>query len=165
MEEDFSQACSDCYDGTNIFSSSLSYNTYLTFPFSLLLTFLTSLLRTDTLPALPIALQPIRQSRKINRHEIRALAVIRFVDIADEPFIGPKAGRCAEVVLVAVSRHSVLPVAVAGPVLAGADVDAGFNFDDHIVAHREGGVVNVAGEGGEDGTAEEVHGDGGGGEG
>jgi hypothetical protein len=145
----------------------LSYNTYLTYlPAS---SFhsppLTSLLRACTLPALPIPLQPIRQSWKINRHEIRALAVVRLIDIADEPVIGPKAGGRAQVVLVAVAWHGVLPVAVASPVLAGADVDAGLDLDDHIVAHREGGVVNVAGEGGEDGAAEEVHGDGGGGEG
>lgn len=67
----------------------------------------------------------------------------------------------------AVTWHPVFPVAVAGPVLTGADVHAWHDFfDDDVVAHDQGFVMDVvAGKGWEDGVRDEVDGDSGGGEG
>ena len=61
----------------------------------------------------------------------------------------------------AVTRDRVLPVAVAGPVLARADVDAWQDFFDHIsgLAHAQGFIVDVgvSWNRGQNGAAQKVN--------
>lgn len=115
-----------------------------------------SLTHLITLPALHIPLQPTPQARKGHRLS-HTLTTVIIIQRTHNIHIRPEAARASQMIFVAVVRYPVLPVAVSGPVLAGADVDAGDDFFDYVLlSHGEGAGVDVPGDGFDDWVAEEV---------
>lgn len=109
-----------------------------------------------TLPALDIPLQATPQAREGHRLT-RTLTTIIIIQRTHNIHIRPEAARASQMILVAIVRCPVLPVAVSSPVLAGADVDPGDDFGDYVLlSHGEGAGVDVPGDGFDDWVAEEV---------
>ena len=120
------------------------------------------------IPVIPLGLQPharVAQPDRLERRVVTrpaALAIARHVERALQPMVRPHAAPVGVLVVMALPARGDRVAAAAGPILAGADVDAGDGgaFDDGtvvcVIRGKDGagggiedGGVRVAGELGE----------------